>query len=149
MDTASEGEEFVLSKILNIPLDVSCRGSVLSNVSIFLDQVLRPSVLEMKSYIRDTGDFLSKITNLNPPPGSLLVTLDVVSLYTSIQHHKGINAIRRVLNTTIYSTACKEFIISLLDLVLTKNYFLFGDHYYLQLQGTAMGSNVVQTSTCH
>ncbi|XP_073442130.1 uncharacterized protein [Dendrobates tinctorius] len=35
-----------------------------------------------------------------------------------------------------------EFCIELLTLVLTKNYFLFGDTFYLQTKGTAMGSNV-------
>lgn len=36
----------------------------------------------------------------------------------------------------------KEFIITLLTLVLTNNYFRFGESYYFQVCGTTMGANV-------
>lgn len=67
---------------------VSGLNSILSNASKFVDQVLKPSVLKMKSYIRDTGDFLSKIRNVTLPLNSILMTLDVTSL--SMEHHRGI-----------------------------------------------------------
>lgn len=73
---------------------VSGRGSILSNIAKFIDQILRPHVLSMKSYIRDTGDFLEKLSKLTIPKGTLLVTFDVVSLYTSIIHKKGLNSIK-------------------------------------------------------
>ena len=38
-------------------------------------------------YIKDTGDFLNKIKNINAiPENAILVTADVVGLYPSIPH---------------------------------------------------------------
>lgn len=83
---------YMLSKIHKSVIDppgrliVSGRGSILSNIPKFTDQILRPYVTQMKSYIQDTGDFLSKISELTLLTDTLLVSFDVVSLYTSIQH---------------------------------------------------------------
>lgn len=52
-----------LKKNLGRPI-VSGRGRVLSNISRFLDQVLRPFVYKMRSYIRDTSDFLKCIKSV-------------------------------------------------------------------------------------
>ena len=49
---------------------------------------------EGESYIKDTGDFLNKIKNINTiPENAILVTADVVGLYPSIPHQA-----REVLN---------------------------------------------------
>ena len=51
------------------------------------------------SYIRDTTDFIHKLRGLpRLPPGSLLGTLDVSSLYTNIPHEEGITACEEYLN---------------------------------------------------
>ncbi|XP_073446551.1 uncharacterized protein [Dendrobates tinctorius] len=75
------------------------------------------------------------------PPTSLLVTLDVNSLYTSISHAKGIQATRSLLETSKMSGESIQCL-DLLTLVLYENFFLFEDTYYVQSRGTAMGSNV-------
>ncbi|CAJ0948100.1 unnamed protein product [Ranitomeya imitator] len=121
---------------------VSGCGSILSNIGILLDKILNPLACQMKSYVRDTSDFLDKINTIQLAGQVLLASFDVTSLYTSIDHDRGLNAIDKKLSTTQYSVEARKFILQLLKLVLTNNYFLFGDDFYLQRRGVAMGANM-------
>ena len=59
------------------PVISNC-GTSTENVS---DDHLKPVMQEGKPYIKDTGDFLNKIKNINAiPENSILVTADVVGL---------------------------------------------------------------------
>ena len=73
-----------------------------ANLSIYLDHYLKPIVQSLPSYIEDTDDFLQTVLHpdLNIHPGSILVTMDVQSLYTNIPQNEG---------TDIYLSAMKEF----------------------------------------
>ncbi|XP_044129867.1 uncharacterized protein LOC122923195 [Bufo gargarizans] len=124
---------------------VAGTGSIFSNISIFWDRLLRQYAVSARSYIRDTGDFLDKISGITLPDGCLMASFDVTSLYTSIDHTRGVSAVRRQLSGSEYSLDCQDFIVQLLDLVLKNNYFLFMESFLLQLRGTAMGSNVAPT----
>lgn len=94
----------------------------------------------MTHSLRDTKHLIQVIEGLNVPADSVLVTLDVNSLYTSIPH----NDIRTVIYDSLESRReldpPTQFLMELLDLVLDKNYFRFGDQCYLQVKGVAMGS---------
>ena len=50
--------------------------------------------------MKNTNDFVKKINNLTVPNDSILVTIDVKSLYTSIPNHAGTAA---VYNNSIFS----------------------------------------------
>ena len=79
---------------------VSSCGSPTENISRFVDHFLQPLTRDLPSYIRDTTDFLQKLRELPALSSeSLLVTLDVSSLYTNIPHDEGINACEEFLNT--------------------------------------------------
>lgn len=69
----------------------------------------------------------------------------MVSLYTSVNHDGGVRAVIRTLEKASVPIEGKELMVSLLELVLTSNYFKFGDKFYLQKQGTAMGTNMAPT----
>ncbi|CAJ0938772.1 unnamed protein product [Ranitomeya imitator] len=69
--------------------------------------------------------------------------MDVTSLYTSIGHQQGIEAVMKYLQKhTTFNTDKLSFCYELLGLVLTKSFFLFEDQYYMQQKGTAMGSDI-------
>ncbi|CAJ0943091.1 unnamed protein product [Ranitomeya imitator] len=69
--------------------------------------------------------------------------MDVNSLYTSIGHSEGLNAVHWFLDKyTDFTSIQILFCLTLLKLILTKNFFLFADQFYIQKVGTAMGSNV-------
>ena len=62
---------------------VSSNGAPTENISRFVDYFLQPCVSTLPSYIRDTTEFLNRLRRLPTLPAeTLLLTLDVTSLYT-------------------------------------------------------------------
>ncbi|CAJ0966991.1 unnamed protein product [Ranitomeya imitator] len=99
--------------------------------------------IKTPSFLLDTGDFLRGIRELSPvPKNSILLTLDVKDLHTSIPHAQGIECVRHMLMSTEMDPEKIQFCLERLTLVLTKNYSVFEDSFYLQIKGTAMGSNL-------
>ena len=84
---------YILPKIHKRLYDVLGRsvisncGTPIEKVSEFLDHHLKPVMQEGESYIKDTGDFLNKIKNINAiPENAILVTADVV--FIQVYHIK-------------------------------------------------------------
>ncbi|CAJ0937651.1 unnamed protein product, partial [Ranitomeya imitator] len=75
----------------------------------------------------------------------MVPTLLHISLYTSIEHDKGLEAVSCALLGSDVAPECAQLVLTLLEFILRRNYFVFGDEYYLQLRGTAMGSNMAPT----
>ena len=108
-----------------------------------MDLHLQPHVQNLPSYLQDTTDFLRKQDALGPlPPDTLLVSMDVTSLYTNIPHQDGIQACEEVWETRTNKDPPTETLIKLLTLVLKCNSFEFNGKHYLQVQGTAMGTKM-------
>ena len=64
-----------------------------ASLSEYVDSFLKYQAKACKSYIRDTSDFLLKLKSLSAIPStSILVTMDVNSLYTNIDQEEGANA---------------------------------------------------------
>ncbi|XP_075440576.1 protein-L-isoaspartate O-methyltransferase domain-containing protein 1 isoform X1 [Ascaphus truei] len=123
---------------------ISARSSLCHPLSQYVYFYLQPLVACMATYVKDTTDFMAHINNLTFDPSKcILFTLDVTSLYTNIPHREGLDAIRSKLsNRTITTGPPSEFLLLLMEIILNKNFFRFERTYYLQLSGTAMGSNM-------
>ncbi|CAJ0921621.1 unnamed protein product [Ranitomeya imitator] len=111
---------------------VSGVDSVFSRMGTFLDKILNPIAKKSKSYIQDTTDFLKKLEDVKLEGEVILASYDVVSLYTSIEHQTGLKAIGKKLDTIEVSMEGKEFVLKLLEIILGRSYFLFGDTFYSQ-----------------
>ena len=98
----------------------------------------------IRSYVRDTTDFIQKLRAVGPlPPNSYLATLDVTSLYTNIPNAEGLEAAWRLLEKYRPEPNIKpknRTLIELLEMVLTMNNFTFNGDHYIQVGGTAMGT---------
>ena len=109
-----------------------------TKISKYVDNQLQPHVKELKSYFKDSTDFIRKINSMEKiPDNSILVTMDVRSLYTSIPNKERIEAVettrkRKNIGTRIIST--------FLRLVLTINNFVFNSQNYLQIKGCTMST---------
>ena len=98
---------------------------------------------QIPSYMRDTADFRRKLSMQGAlPTDSILVTLDVSSLYTKIPHDEGITACKRALETRSSLAPTTSYLVSLIQQMLTLNNFTFNGEHYLQTQGTAMGTRM-------
>ena len=75
--------------------------------------------------------------------GSILVTLDVTSLYSNIPHNDGIKACEQFLTSKHSNSGIStESVCELISTVLTKSRFHFNDDNYLQTMGCAMGTKM-------
>ena len=120
---------------------VSACYSRTENISGFVAEILQPHVKNLKSYIKDTADFLRKLQNvLCVSKKAFLVTLDVTSLYSNIPHSDGIKVCEHFLNLNPEGRGIStESVSDLISTVLTKNHFQFNGDNYLQTMGCAMG----------
>ena len=126
------------------PIVSSC-VSPTENISQFLDYWLKPLMKALPSYLKDTSQFINEIKETHVDPNTLLVTIDVKSLYTSIPHSDGIKACKEALDSSVESLPDRpdpSVLSCLLEIVLKNNIFEFDGTVYKQLQGTAMGTKL-------
>ena len=97
------------------------------------------TISQIPSYIKDTNHFINKVDNFSVPVNSVLVTMDVRSLYTSIPNNEGIAATKKRYDSYIHKTIPTNIITAFLVLILTLNNFVFNSKFYLQIKGCAMG----------
>ena len=120
---------------------VSSVNSHTEKVSAYVGDYLRPLAERLPSYIRDTTDFIKRLRALGKlPKNSLLVTLDVSSLYTNIDTDEVLTIVREELGKSGQNNPSAETITLLLEKVLKLNNFTFRDLNYIQIKGTAMGT---------
>ena len=120
---------------------INAIGNPTSTIAEFVDFHLQPIAEKQRSYVKDTGDFLRKISQLKKlPKDAILVTMDVASLYTNIPHAEGINAAAHALEKRQSPTISTRVLLKFLSLILYLNNFTFNDQNYLQVKGCAMGS---------
>lgn len=122
---------------------MAARSSLLENISKFIDSLLQLHVLKITMYIQDTRDFIRKVELTSIPENEILLTVDVVSLYTSIPHKEIRMVIQTYLERDQSLSIPTHFALGLIDLLLEKNYFRFKDSFYYQTKGVSMGSSFV------
>ena len=119
---------------------ISSVSSHTSEISRFVDCHMQGNVMKLKSYVEGTTDFVNKIESQPPVPAqSLLVSMDVKSLYTNIPHKEGLEFLETSLEASP-STSPTIVVLRLSELILTLNNFVFNNHNYLQIKGCAMGT---------
>lgn len=102
----------------------------LEKISKYIDSLIKGLVLELPSYVRDTGDVLNKILDRFFPGDLILMGIDVESLSTSIPHKWGLMAVLYFLDSRfLVLGAQNEFILNLLELALKNNLFQFTGSY--------------------
>ena len=127
---------------------VSGNGCPTERISEFIDFFLQPLIKCIPSYIKDTTHFLQCLMRIgNLPPGSILGTLDVASLYTNIPNKEGMEAADTALQAGLGSNPhpLNSSLINLLEKVLKRNILNFNEPHFLQVGGTAMGTNPMPT----
>lgn len=110
-------------------------------IAEFLDYYLKDISDRHESYIKNTQDFLDKLSQIEVPENALLITLDIESLYTNIQTKDGIKSVKRMFDKHPKHELLRpdKYLLELLELNLNCNDFVFDNQWYLQVSGTAMG----------
>ena len=75
------------------PIISGCDGPT-EKISSFVDTLLQPIAQKQQSYIKDTTDFISFIENTKIGQDTILVAMDVCSLYTNLPQEEGIKMVK-------------------------------------------------------
>jgi hypothetical protein len=121
---------------------ISCSGSLLYSLGVWVDRQLQKIATLQPSYIKNSKSLKDMLLDLVLPPGALLFTADAVSMYTNIDTSQALHSIGRYLhqNSSKFHDIPIDALMEALQLIMTNNVFSFGDTYWLQLTGTAMGT---------
>lgn len=117
---------------------VSDCNSESERIAEFIDDFIKDKARQHPSYIKDTYDFVDQIKDLDIPKGALLITLDVESMYTNIDHEKGLEAVDCAFRDCEKNPKFHA-IMKLLEVSLKRNDFEFDGKHFLQISGTSMG----------
>ena len=142
---------YLLAKIHKEPLKtraiISSSGSLCSGIAKWLSVELKKIISRMKYVATSSAQVVKELRNLNFSEHTMLFTMDAVSMYTNIHVGHALPVIleflrehpigKAIVRGTDINLGQLEFVI---DLVMNNNVFQFGDTFWLQLAGTAMGT---------
>ncbi|XP_044134272.1 uncharacterized protein LOC122926834 [Bufo gargarizans] len=120
---------------------ISGINSLTANLSQYVDHQLQPIVKDTKCYLKNTTQIIKILENLTIDHDCTLSTLDVQSLYTSIRHEQGLQALSSQMHKSgRFKSIQIDFILEAVNFILKHNYFVFNTDFFLQKSGTAMGT---------
>lgn len=100
-------------------------------------------VKSLPSYIKDSNHALEIFRNFNfSGENKNIFSMDIPSLYTVIPNNEGLQALKYFFNRHPIKKPSSATLLRLAELVLTLNCFSFGDNYYKQINGVAMGTKM-------
>ena len=106
---------------------ISNSGYYTENISSFLDHHLQRLAQALKSYIKDTNEFLKKLCSLPKlPNGIILCTMHFAGLHPNIPHEEGLCTLRKRFEIRKEKYVSTDNIIDLPEVVLKNNIFTFG-----------------------
>ena len=114
-------------------------------VSKHLASILSP-VQNNKYTVTNSCDFVGKVSVFNITPQEIMVSFDVVSLFTSIPTALALQVTKNKLEADLTilerTNMSVDSIMNLLEFVLDNNYFIVDGTFYKQIFGCPMGSPV-------
>ena len=129
---------------------VSACGDPLDKISQLLEKILSQLLEFVPAHLNSTNEYLRRLADAFPghrlPERSIVFSVDVVNLYGNIPYQEAIDSARRLLE--LHHEDINMFGLSIPDVnrllnhCLSNNYLRFGDNYYRQANGIAMGSRV-------
>jgi hypothetical protein len=118
----------------------------MNDLSKWLDfwlQTLKPFI---PTYIKDSQQVLSDLSTISLPPTAKLFTTDANSMYNNIDTRHALQVISQWIKDLSHRRELPanfpvEAVLDAMALVMRNNLFEWGDLYFLQLVGTAMGTS--------
>ena len=135
----------------NVPLRpiVSACGDPLDKLSWFLERIINQLLPLIPAHLKNTDQYLTTLKNKYPdslPPGAIVFTMDVQNLYGNIPTDEAITAVCNTIdahkNQIDLFGLTLDSLRTLLQHCLQNNYVRFGEEFYKQTKGIAMGSRV-------
>jgi menaquinone-dependent protoporphyrinogen IX oxidase len=118
-------------------------GSITHGLGRWVDQELKPIVKKLPSYIRSSAHLLERLKAINYDPSNVsLFSCDTISMYTNINTAPVLEVLHPFLRTLPLCAGCQADAITstALEIRMRQNVFKFGDTFWRQKSGTAMGT---------
>ena len=88
---------------------------------------MQPLTRDVKSYIKDTSDFLKKLRSLTDLASDIILcSVDVVGLYPNTPHDEGLSGLQKRLQLRRDKKVSTSTLVELAEVVLKDNVFTFG-----------------------
>ena len=125
---------------------VCCAGTMMNSWSKWLDYWLQKLKHLIPTYIKDSQQVLDEIKTIELPPNAKLFTCDANSMYNNIDTEHAITVISWWLKDMdekeqLPANFPLEAVIHAMKTIMRNNIFEWGDLFFLQLIGTAMGTS--------
>ena len=120
-------------------------GSLLSYFSKWLSEHIKSLLHFLPTQVRDSQHFIENLMKLGKLPRyARLFTVDAVAMYTNIELDTALDNITKWLllykHELPKSFPNHKLFLTVLKIVMSNSVFKFGDKYFIQEQGTAMGT---------
>jgi hypothetical protein len=111
---------------------------------------LNEFVITSPSYIKDTTDFLQKLSDIPQPlpDDTIMFCFDVCKLYPSVPKNEGLKACKKGLESRTSPLIATDGVLAMIQTVLDNNNFQFLDKCYIQTEGVAIGSRLGKSFAC-
>jgi hypothetical protein len=125
---------------------VCCAGTFMNDWSRWLDFWLQKLKPVIPTYLKDGQQVLDETKQLQLPPNAWLFTADADSMYNNIDTEHAILVITWWLKdldskNLLPENFPLEAVIEAMTIIMRNNIFEWGDMFFLQLLGTAMGTS--------
>jgi hypothetical protein len=127
------GKPKIHKKDISLRPIVSAIGAPTCALSRFIVDKLQSFMGKTPSFIKDSSDFIQKTQHLHLDENYIMVSFDVISLFTKILVPEALNLISNLVNPET---------LNLIEIFLTSTFFTFKGICYEQTKGTSMGSSL-------
>ena len=127
----------------NVPIRpvVSYMGCPAYKLAKILNRELRQRLhFKPKYSLQNTLDLVNKIKDVALPTHSLLLSLDVDSMFTNIPSEETLGILSDLMERRRLHPEERDELLGLTRICMQQNYFKFNNTYYRQREGLAMGS---------
>ena len=139
---------YIIPKVQKEPVKyrpvVSCINSFNAIFSTWLDYKMKQLLHCIPTYLKDSSDLLKDLEALPQlPENARIFTADATAMYTNIDTATALEAFTFLFDhykKEIPENFPREFFLQALEIVMNRNLFQFDDTFWLQLDGTAMGT---------
>ena len=115
-----------------------------SKLSNLVTEILTISYNKNNSYyITDSFEFSNFIRNKELPEGFVVISLDVVSLFSNIPYNLAKDSVTRHWDSIMpHTTLDLQSFLEILNFIFDSTYCRFNDNYFKQILGTPMGATI-------
>lgn len=139
---------YLLAKVHKTPMKtrpiVSSSGGIMFALSKWVDEELKKIVKELPFTLTSSSQLVDELKALGPLPPIYLSSADATSMYTNIDSIHALKMIREFLSNNPDIVTKTQIDIAAvtngLRIVMNNNIFKFGDTFWWQKTGTAMGT---------